>query len=520
MAGAARQENGTARPKKKLLLNAFDMFTPSHLAFGQWANPRDRSKDKRRDLSYWTDLAKILEKGSFVGYFLADTFGPYDVLQGSTAPTFRTGAQWPMADPVIPISAMASVTKHLNFAVTTSTSYEQPYVVAKRFATLDHLTGGRFGWNIVTSWKQAASKAVGLPYVEHDQRYENADEYLRILYKLWEGSWANDALKEDAENRIYADPSRIRTIKHEGKWSVDAPFLVDPSPQRTPVLFQAGTSAAGMKFGSTHAEAIFVSGLSPHVVAPRVRAIREGAAAAGRDPQSIKIFAMITPIIGKDEEDAERKHQEALKYATEEGGLAQWCASSGVDVSKFDPDYLLTEDDLPKGQWQKLAQSSAYNLQYSGDDVPPLTVRNLGKLVAIGGSGAMPKGSPAQVADIFEQWVDIADVDGFNIAYVVSPGSFEDVSELLAPELRRRGLLDDPVQEDATPLTYRERIYGKGQKGLRSDHPGFQYKYETYEQTITRERSAATSAKTSLKRNGDDVERLSHGGAKQVKVDA
>jgi alkanesulfonate monooxygenase SsuD/methylene tetrahydromethanopterin reductase-like flavin-dependent oxidoreductase (luciferase family) len=275
-----------------------------------------------------------------------------------------------------------------------------------------------------------------------------------------------------------------------------------------------------MKFGSTHAEAIFVAGLSPHVVAPRVKAIREGAAAAGRDPQSVKVFAMITPIIGKDEADAERKHQEALKYASEEGGLAQWCAATGVDVSKFDPDHLLTEDDLPKGQWQKLQQSSAYNLQYSGDDVPPLTVRNLGKLVAIGGTGAMPKGSPAQVADIFEQWVDIADVDGFNIAYVVSPGSFEDVSELLAPELRRRGLLDDLIQEGALPLTYRERIYGKGQKGLRSDHPGFQYQYETYEQSIARDSSAAASVKSSLKRATDDVEWLGHRGTKQIKVDA
>ncbi|KAL1649736.1 hypothetical protein SLS61_006392 [Didymella pomorum] len=480
MTADPQQTTGTSKTKKKLLLNAFDMFTPSHLAFGQWANPRDRSKDKRRDLSYWTDLAKILEKGSFVGYFLADTFGPYDVFKGGTEPTFRTGAQWPMADPVIPISAMASVTKHLNFAVTTSTSYEQPYVVAKRFATLDHLTGGRFGWNIVTSWKPAASRAVGLPYVEHDKRYDNADE-------LWEGSWADDALVEDSDKQIYTDPSRIRTIKHEGRWTVDAPFIVDPSPQRTPVLFQAGTSAAGMKFGSTHAEAIFVAGLSPHVVAPRVKAIRDQAAAAGRDPQSIKIFAMVTPIIGKDEEDAERKHKEALRYASEEGGLAQWCASSGVDVSKFEPDHLLTEKDLPRDQWQRLAQSIVYNLQYTGSDIPPLTVRNLGKLVAIGGSGAMPKGSPSQVADIFEQWVNIADVDGFNIAYVVSPGSFEDVSELLAPELRKRGLLDDPIQPNAPVLTYRERIYGPGQRRLRHDHVGAQYRYDVYESTVAEE---------------------------------
>jgi len=196
---------------------------------------------------------------------------------------------------------------------------------------------------------------------------------------------------------------------------------------------------------------------------------------------------MITPIIGKDEEDADRKHREGLQYASEEGGLAQWCASSGVDVSKFEPDHLLTEDDLPRDQWQRLAQSIVYNLQYRGSDILPLTVRNLCKLVAIGGSGAMPKGSPSQVADIFEQWVDIADVDGFNIAYVVSPGSFKDVSELLAPELRRRGLLDDPIKPDAPVLTYRERIYGPGQRRLRHDHVGAWYRYDVYEATIAEE---------------------------------
>lgn len=322
------------------------------------------------------------------------------------------------------------------------------------------------------------------------------------MFRLWEGSWADDALKEDSAKGVYTDPSRIRTVKHDGKWHVDAPFIVDPSPQRTPLLFQAGTSAAGMKFGSTHAEAIFVAGLSPHVVAPRVKQIREQAAVAARDPNSIKIFAMITPIIGKDEEDAERKYREALQYASEEGGLAQWCASSGIDVSNLDPDYLLTEKDLPYAHWQKLQQSSAYNLQYSGSDVPPLTVRNLGKLVAIGGTGAMPKGSPSQVADILEEWVNVADVDGFNLAYVVSPGSFEDIAELLAPELRRRGLLEEPRGEHDEALTYRERIYGKGQKGLRSDHPGFKYKYDTYDQAVAEEQAAKQRVE-GVEANGD-----------------
>ncbi|KAF2624187.1 bacterial luciferase-like protein [Macroventuria anomochaeta] len=254
---------------------------------------------------------------------------------------------------------------------------------------------------------------------DHTSHFIRAIPGLALLQQTREHSDFEHAQQEPHGVKIMPVPCRGVTCrddapvgtKHEGKWIVDAPFIVDPSPQRTPVRFQAGTSAAGMKFGSPHAEATFVVGLSPHVVAPRVRAIRKQAAAAGRDPQTIKIFAMITPIIGKDEENAERKHREALQYAFEEGGLAQW--STGTSI--------------------------VHNLQYAGSEIPPLTVRNLGKLVAIDGSGAMPKGSPSQVPDIFEQWVDIADVDGFNIAYVVSPGNFEEPRNCLSRNLGEEG---------------------------------------------------------------------------------
>ncbi|GKT91530.1 xenobiotic compound family [Colletotrichum tofieldiae] len=422
MSSANQNDSVGPRPKKQILLNAFDMFTVGHLSFGQWRNPKDRAKDKRRDLTYWTDLAKLLDKGV--------------LYKGSAEPSVRTGAQWPMADPVIPVSAMAAVTKNLGFAITTSTSYEQAYVVAKRFSTLDHLTKGRFGWNIVTSWKESASKAmnhkVGLPLVEHDTRYANADEYLRVLYN------------------------------------------------------------AGIKFGSTHAEGIFVAGLSPHVVAPRVKAIREGAIAAGRDPYSVKVFAMITPIIGKDEEDAKNKYEEALKYVLIEGGLAQFSASTGIDVSQFDLDHELTEKDVASNL-QRI-HSSLYNLRYRGEDVPKLTPRNLGTVTAIGGNGAMPVGTASQVADVFQEWVDIADVDGFNIGYVVTPGSFEDAVEYLVPELRSRGLLPEPIPEHGPAPTFREQIYGLGQKGLRSDHPGHKYKYDLYEETVAKEEAAKVAA--------------------------
>ncbi|KAL3454267.1 luciferase-like domain-containing protein [Aspergillus insuetus] len=431
--------------KKRIILNGFDMFTVGHLSFGQWRHPTDRSATKRRDLSYWTNLAKILEKGDFNALFLADSFGLHDTYQGNGDAAIREGVQWPMGDPSIPVTAMASVTKNLGFAITTSTSYEAPYVVAKRFSTLDHLTGGRFGWNIVTSWKASASRAVGLPLVEHDKRYEIADEYLTVLYKLWESSWSPRALIEDPISGIYTDPTQIRTIHHNSEnFTVDAAHILDPSPQRTPFLFQAGTSPAGITFGAKHAEGIFVSAPSPHILAPRVKAIREAAAENGRDPGSLKVFAILTPILGRTEEEAKAKYEEALKYASAEGGLAFYSSNIGVALSKFPLDTEITPSDI---HIDARVHSSINTLSYHGADVPRWTPRNIGKAVSIGGNGPVAVGTAE-----------------------------EDVVELLVPELRRRGVYA-PKGEGGT---MRERVYGQGQRGIRDDHPASRFRYGVY----------------------------------------
>ncbi|KAH6652961.1 putative dibenzothiophene desulfurization enzyme A [Truncatella angustata] len=464
----------TPKRVKRIFINAFDMFTTSHLSFGQWRRPEDKSSTKRRDLSYWTDLAQILERGGITALFLADTYGQHDTYKGSSEPTVRTACQYPMGDPVVPVTAMAAVTKNLGFAITTSTSYEAPFVVAKRFSTLDHLTRGRFGWNIVTSFKQSAADAVGLPYVEHDRRYAVADEYLEVLYKIWEGSWADDALREDRENEVYSDWNRIRYIHHHGEnFKVDAPHILDPSPQRTPFLFQAGTSPAGIAFAAKHAEAVFVAAASPHILAPRVAAIRAEAAKLGRDPSSVKVFAVVTPIIGTTDLEAQKKYERALEFASPEAGLAFFSSNAGIDLSKYDPDVeIKAEDATVDGRVHSLVNS----LKYQGADIPKWTPRNIGRMVSIGGNGPVPVGSPQKVADILEEWMEIADLDGFNIGYVVSPGSFEDLVDLLVPELRRRGRY--PEQPESGTL--RERLYGERQSKLRDDHPGSRWKYEVY----------------------------------------
>lgn len=369
---------------------------------------------------------------------------------------------------------MAAVTKNLGFAITTSTSYEAPYTVAKRFSTLDHLTQGRFGWNIVTSFKESGARALGSTSTPHDERYAKADEYLRVMYKLWESSWADDALVEDRENEIYADYSKIRWVHHNEKYfKIDAPHILDPSPQRTPFLFQAGTSKAGISFAANNAEGVFMSALSPHILAPRVKSLRAAAAAAGRDPQSVKVFTIMTPIIGRTEEEAQAKYQEALKYASAEGGLAFYCGNAGLDASKYDLDQEIIPGDE---NFDARLQSIVESMSYRGSDVLKWTPRNIGKMISIGGNGPVPVGTAAQVADVLEKWMDIADLDGFNIGYVITPGSFEDLVELLVPELRKRGRYA-PKGESGT---MRERVYGKGQSKLRHDHPGSKYKYAQY----------------------------------------
>ncbi|KAI0470046.1 xenobiotic compound monooxygenase, DszA family [Xylariaceae sp. FL0804] len=470
--------NGDPAPKKQILINAFDMSTIGHLSPGQWKNPDDRS-DTKRDLQYWIDLAKLLERGRINALFLADTYGGYDTYEGSLDNCIRRAAQWPMTDPTIPISAMAAVTKHLAFAITASTTFEPPFLLAKRFSTLDHFTRGRFGWNIVTAWKKSAFKAIGLDNpIEHDERYLQADEYLRVLYKLWEGSWADDAISPDPANDSYADPDKIRTINHEGKYfKLNSRHIVDPSPQRTPLLFQAGTSPAGSEFASTHAEAMFVSSHSPKVLRPKIDNIRNLAEKKGRDPQSLKFFATFTPILGRTDEEAQVKYKELKKYASVIGGLVLVSGWTGIDLSGLPLDHEITPAD---SQEVNKVRSLLDSFTTPSEEIPKWTPRVIAERAGIGGLGPVSIGSPQTVADEMERWMREGDVDGFNIGYVTTPGTFEDVVDLLIPELRRRGVYPNPPADDQH-LTAREKIYGVGQKGLRDDHPGSAFRYPVYQ---------------------------------------
>ena len=276
--------------KKQILLNAFNMNCVGHINHGLWTHPRDTSS-QYKTLEYWTELAQLLERGLFDGLFIADIVGVYDIYQGNVEVTLKESIQLPVNDPLLLVSAMAAVTRHLGFGLTANLTYEAPYLFARRLSTLDHLSRGRVGWNIVTGYLDSAARAMGLSQqVEHDRRYDQADEYLQVLYKLWEGSWEDDAVRNDKAARVYADPSKVHKVEHRGEfYQVEGYHLCEPSPQRTPVLFQAGSSPRGLQFAGQHAECVFISGQDKASTKAQVDKVRASARAAGRDPAAIVI---------------------------------------------------------------------------------------------------------------------------------------------------------------------------------------------------------------------------------------
>ena len=462
-------DTAPASPKRRMYLNAFDMTCVGHQSPGCWSHPLDQSH-RYKDLSYWTELAQILERGHFDTLFLADVLGTYDVYQGSRTAAVRQAAQVPVNDPVPSIAAMAAVTKRLGFAVTISLTYEQPYSFARRMSTLDHLTNGRVAWNIVTSYLQSAAVNLGLStQISHDERYNLAEEFMEVCYKLWEGSWEDDAVVRDRRSRVFTHPDRIHDINHSGKYyKVPGVHLCEPSPQRTPVLFQAGASSKGQRFAARHAEGMFVIGLNPKGLRRLVDGIRQQAADEGRDPCSVKIFSLITPVVAETDEAAQAKFAEYQKYASLEGALALYGGWTGVDLSTVDPAAPLVhvENDSLRSVGEMLTK---------GDPGKVWTAAEVAKFIGVGGMGPVVVGSPTTVADQLEYWMREADVDGFNFAYAVTPGTFVDFVDLVVPELRRRGLVPREEDDQQEGQTLRERL-GQGSALLRADHPGSQYR--------------------------------------------
>lgn len=451
---------------RQIRFNAFDMNCVAHQSSGMWRHPDDRSANYK-DLSYWTDLARLLESGTFDGIFIADVLGTYDVYGGTNEAAIRHGAQVPVGDPVLLVSAMAAVTENLGFGVTAGTAYEHPYPFARRMSTLDHLTRGRVGWNVVTGYLPSAARNMGNDdQLEHDERYEHADEYLEVLYKLWEGSWEDDAVVRDRASGVFTDPAKVHEIGHEGKYfSVPGIHISEPSPQRTPVIYQAGASPRGIEFAAGNAEAIFVAAPTKAVLKNTVSKIRDALEAAGRDRYAARIYTLLTIITDETSEKAKAKHEDFLQYANHEGALVFMSGWMGIDLSQY-------ELDEPVGNVKSNAiQSVIANYQESAAHGETFTVRDIARISAIGGLGPTLVGSGVEIADQLQEWVDETDVDGFNLAYAITPGTFEDIVTHVIPELRARGAYPTSYVEG----TLRQKLHGQGDR-LPDDHKGARYR--------------------------------------------
>jgi FMN-dependent oxidoreductase (nitrilotriacetate monooxygenase family) len=451
---------------RPIRLNAFDMNCVAHQSPGLWRHPDDRAEDYRK-ISYWTELAQLLERGRFDGLFIADVLGIYDVYGGSRDATIRQGTQVPVNDPAMLVSAMAAVTEHLGFGLTASISFEHPYPFARRMSTLDHLTDGRVGWNVVTSYLDSGARNLGeSAQLTHDNRYDVADEYLEVCYKLWEGSWEDDAVLRDRASGVFTDPSKVHGIGHEGEFfKVPGIHLCEPSPQRSPVIYQAGASDRGRQFAAEHAEAIFTAAPTKEQLKEVVGDIRARMKAAGRDPYDARIYTLMTAIVDETREKAFAKQGTYERYASDEGALVLFSGWMGIDLSEYDL-------DDPIGEVESNAIHSAVRaFQQADNDGREWKVRDIARWGGVGGLGPRMVGSAAEVADQMQEWIEVSDVDGFNLAYAITPGTFVDLVEHLIPELQRRGV----APTSYPPGTLRERLFGEGPR-LPDRHPGASFR--------------------------------------------
>lgn len=441
----------------EIRLNAFDMACVGHIQHGLWTHPRDQSH-RYGDLSYWTGLARTLERGLFDGIFLADVLGVYDVFGGNADAALRNAVQVPLIDPVMLIPAMAAVTEHLGFGVTCTTTYEPPFLFARRMSTLDQLTGGRVGWNIVTGYLDSAARAMGLQAnVAHDERYDAADDYLDTVYRLWEDSWDDNAMVR--ADGVFTDPTRVRRVQGVGRYSMDAMHLCAPTPQRTPLLYQAGASTRGRQFAAAHAECVFVNGTSKPQVAELVADLRAQAA------HPLRVFVGATLVIGRTDAEAAEKFADYRSHASVEGALAHFSASTGMDFAKFDMDEPIQH------QTSNANQSNVEAI--TKRSATAWTKRKLIDSFVLGSRQPPIVGSPSTVADALQAWMAEADVDGFNLSRTVMPECITDVVDLLVPELQARGI----YKTGYAPGTLRDKLFGHAR--LPTTHRGAAARLQT-----------------------------------------
>ncbi|KAH3675823.1 hypothetical protein WICMUC_002469 [Wickerhamomyces mucosus] len=477
---SSRKRQKIENVKEPWIINFFQCVTPVLHAPGQWKNPRDQSRDYFKP-EYWVKIAKLAEKGKLHGIFFGDNLGYYGGYKskGLDGPfNFQEGAKsgnnFPKNDPTAYLSAMAISTKNLSFGFTCSTLSEHPYHFARRMATLDHISNGRVGWNVVTTITPTSGRQLSkdnkMP--EKDQRYFKTDEYLQVFYELLLSSWRDDGVVFDRENGIFSNPDAIREINYVGDYfKVPGPQITEPTKGRIPLIIQAGSSKYGQLLGAKHGELIFVANRAPEEVNKLITEHKRIAKEIyGRDPTKIKFVTQAAVILGKTDEEAQAKFQELLSYVDYEGIYTQ-SGAAGLDLSKFKDDEDLTkvDDVLAKGF------AIGYSQQFPGEIITKKFIaENYHKKITD------YVGTPEKIADELEDYINKSGIDGFNFTNLVFPENFEDIIELLIPELQKRGLAQREYAVEGG--TYRENVYRqKGHTFVPEDHYAYKYRWKAGE---------------------------------------
>jgi len=375
-------------------------------------------------------FAQTLERGRFDAFFMADHLAllnmPMSALQRSATVT--------SFDPLTLLPALAMVTDHIGLIATASTTYNEPYHIARKFASLDHISGGRAGWNLVTTSNPDAALNFGLEAdVEHGERYRRGREFYDVVTGLWD-SWADDAFIRDVESGIFFDPERLHVLDHKGEhFSVRGPLNVARPVQGWPVIVQAGASEAGRQIAAETAEVVFASGATLADGQRFYADLKGRLPALGRDPEHLKILPGALVIVGDSREQAQAKRRTLDSLVHSDSAIANLSMRLGTDAAAFDPDGPLPE--IPETNTSKSGRQGLIDLaQREG-----LTVRQLAQRVG-GHAGLTMVGTPGEIADEMQEWLEGGACDGFNVMFPYVPAGLDDFVDLVVPELQRRGI--------------------------------------------------------------------------------
>ncbi len=417
---------------KQIHLFSFLINSPINHTVCSWAHEDDNRLEALGSITRWQELAQTLERGMFDGIFFADTPGVFDRYQDRMDEAIRYGVCWPPHDPVVLLSALAAATTHLGLAATISTGSLHPYSIVRQLGTLDYLSGGRIGWNIVTGHLRGEHRAFGINVLEHDARYDRADEYMEVCYKLW-NSIGESAILADKKSGIFADPSKVNVVDHQGEYFncyTAGAALPSASPQRRPVLFQAGSSGRGQQFALTHADVIFAIQPTLEGMKKFMQGFKASATEAEREPG---VSFGIQCILGGTEEEAQKKADGIAARVPIEAALTRLSGTLGVDFSGYELDKPLQEIQTQASQGLMKAMSAGFGGR-------PFTLREAA--MKWGTSIGKPQliGTPQQVADEMELIWRETGCYAFNITPTIMPSSVEDFVDTVVPLLQKKGI--------------------------------------------------------------------------------